>query len=131
MADMLLDVIRFLADSGIECEDGYNAFRDVIPDTPNNIIALHEYAGGGSFLVAEGVQRIFSVQVRSVDASNAQKLAWDVFNVLIPVDTVIDTRPRGNFWGVVHALRVPSKIRTDESNRAVYGFNVSVITYRD
>jgi len=136
LADMLLKVINFLAENGVVTGDAVDTYRDFTPDKPDKVVVLQEYGGLGTFQGSEGAQRRFQVSVRSSveDPEWAKTKAWEVYNALIIPESIIDSRTwvdPDKLWGVLSAMNTPNKLRVDENNRMVYGFNVNIVTERD
>ncbi|MBT9168521.1 MAG: hypothetical protein DDT19_01867 [Syntrophomonadaceae bacterium] len=137
MADLLLDLINRLRLLAIVVGDGIDSFRDFMPDAPDKLVVLSEYAGSGTQTGAAGVARSVQVMVRTSrdDPEWAKNKAWEIFNVLdTPGDRILDTREhvaRGTRWAVIAARQTPSRIRIDQNARSIYGFNLGVVTSRD
>lgn len=134
MTDMLLNIANYLIYQGIVQADGEDIFRDYIPDSPDQVVALQEYAGDGSLPQAQGAQRRFQVAVRASreDPDWARRKAWSIYNVLDVPEGIIDARGVGlQLWGVMNAIQTPFKLRVDDNARILYGFNMVIITERD
>ncbi len=137
MADLLLDLINYLESLVIVAGDGIDSFRDFMPDEPDKLVVLNEYAGSGTQTGAAGVSRSVQVMVRASpdDPEWAKNKAWEIFNVLdTPEDRVLDTREHivpDVRWAVIVARQTPFKIKVDENARSIYGFNLGVVTSRD
>ncbi len=130
LGDMLLDVVNYLQSRGVVAGDGVDTYRDFTPDKPDKVVVLQEYPGLGTIQGSEGAQRNFQVAVRSAvdDPDWARLKAWEIFNVLDLPGRIID---EGGFWGVLSGRQTPNKLRVDDNNRVVYGFNMNIVTQRD
>ncbi len=126
VADLLLDIVTFLQVKGHITGDGIDVFRDFMPDAPDNVVALHEYAGIPSFADVRSVQ----VMVRNVNADLAKQKTWSIFKELdVPEDRILYLT--GTRWAIIVARQTPFKVGVDESNRVLWGFNLAITTSRD
>lgn len=123
---LLLDMVNYLVDNGIVIGDGIDAFRDFVPDKPDNIVILYEYAGEPKLPFESMVHRSVQVTVRDTDADVARSKALSIFNLLDAEDKVI--KFTDNRWGQVSLRQPPAKLKTDKNERVTYGFNVGIST---
>ncbi len=137
MADLLMDLAEYLQSSSLVLGEGTDVFCDFMPDKPDNAVFLFEYTGPETPTGTTSLVRMVQVKVRTAaDTPDvARQQAWRLFNFLDnPMDRTMDRReetvPKDR-WAVIQAKGTPSKIETDPSKRAIYGFNVSMVTYRD
>lgn len=125
---LLEDIVKYLTNKGVLEGAGVDAYIDFQPETPDNIVSLHEYKGDSVPMVAGATHRSVQVVIRNKRAIDAQRLAIKVFNALLPstedgrVDFT-DTR-----WGQVSFRQTPYKLLQDESDRTHYGFNLGITT---
>lgn len=142
MADLLLDLIHYLARPGVGVVDPLLCFRDFMPDTPDRVIVINEYAGRGSTTGVPGVvERSVQIVVRADRDSPdwARTKAWDIYKWLdTPEERILDLRgtlsPTGtplNRWAILHPRQSPFRMDIDSVGRSKYGFNVGVVTFRD
>jgi hypothetical protein len=135
--DLLLDLAKYLISERIARGLAFDIFCDLIPDKPDKVVVLHEYAGPPTTTGVTCVDRSVQISVRSSreEPEWAKKKAWEIFNLLDnPLDRTLDTREHispGTLWGVVWARQTPFKIGVDQSNRVTYGFNIGISTGRD
>ena len=131
MADLLADVVAYLIANDYAVEDGVDIFRDIRPDTPDNIVIVSEYPGLPSQTGVDALDRRLQISVRNSNVNLARELAWSLYNFLdTPLDRIKDdiTEER---WGVLYALQTPFKLDVDDRNRITYAFNLGITTYRD
>lgn len=123
---LLLDIVKYLIDKHVVTADGADAFRDIMPDTPDNVVVLREYQGDPGVYYDTLVNRSVQISVRNVDADTARSKALSIYNALYSSNTIVAfTTTR---WGQVHLRQTPFKIMTDLNGRAIYGFNIGVTT---
>ncbi len=137
MADLLSDLVDYLVSSSLVRGEGTDVFCDFAPDKPDNAVLLHEYSGPDTTTGVTSLVRMVQVKVRTAPTTPnvAREQAWKLFNFLDrPLDRTMDRReetvPKAR-WAVIQAKGTPVKIEVDASNRAIYGFNLSMVTYRD
>lgn len=129
MGDLLLDLVTYLQVKGVVGSDGVDVFRDFSPDTPDSVVVLFEYAGTPDSVSEVGV-RSTQVMVRDLNAEQARRKAWDIYNVLnVPKDRIIYLT--SSRWAIILPRQTPFKIGVDEQNRILWGFNLAVTTYGD
>lgn len=133
--DLLEEIIWYLAKQGVI--DGLNkdAFADHLPDTPEKVVALHEYSGLGPISEAEGAVRSVQVWVRASrdNPEWGKKKCSEIFKLFVGNHRVIDERDgsgRG-LWGVFKPFQNPHRVKIDENGRSIYGFNMLVGTGND
>jgi hypothetical protein len=123
---LLLDIVNYLISKGLATADGEDIFRDFIPEAPDNIVVLYEYAGDSALYYESSVNRSIQISVRDVSADNARMKALDIYKALLSDTARVDfTDTR---WGMVYLRQPPFKIDIDKQNRVTYGFNVGITT---
>lgn len=125
---LLLDIVTYLVSKRIIEGDGIDTFRDFIPETPDNLVAITEYPGSPAALFDPAAHRSIQVSVRNLDADSARSKALEIYKVLQPTseDGRLDlTKDR---WGQVHLRQTPFRMKTDTSDRVTYGFNIGITT---
>lgn len=129
MAALLLDIVTYFTNKQLIAGDGVDAFRDFKPETPDNIISVHEYAGDPVSVFMDEAHRSVQVLVRDKNANTARERALALCKALkadMKEDGRIDfTAER---WGQVYIRQAPYKISQDESDRVLYGFNLGITT---
>lgn len=125
---LLEDIVTYLTSLGLVEGDGVDVYRDFKPESPDNIVSLHEYQGDPVSPYTDVVHRSVQVVVRNRNAEEAHALAIKLFKAFVSdSDTLrIDFTP--NRWGQVHVRQVPHKFSQDESDRIHYGFNLGITT---
>lgn len=128
---LLLDIVQYLTASGAIEGDGIDTFRDFIPEMPDNIVAITEYAGSPAVPYETVVHRSVQVSVRNKNADFARRKALELYKVLKPAreDCRVDFTPTR--WGQVSIRQYPFRIKTDASDRVTYGFNIGITTTID
>lgn len=128
---LLLDIVLYLQALGIVEGDGLDCFRDFSPEEPDDIVLLMEYTGAPMIPQDPATHRSVQISTRSKDPDVARARALQLCNSF---RTEEETR-RINFtadrWGQVYVRQPPFRIKLDENNRTVYGFNIGVTTTID
>ena len=126
---LLKDMVSYFTSKGLIEGDGIDAFRDFKPETPDNLVSLHEYKGDPVSMYTDVVHRSVQVVVRNKSAEAAQALAKNLCKALLD-DMAENTRVdfTATRWGQVHIRQAPYKFSQDESDRTLYGFNLGITT---
>lgn len=128
MATLLEDIVTYLTNQNVIQGDGIDTFRDFKPETPDNIISLHEYKGDPPTPYTSVVHRSVQIVVRNRSAVEAQRLAIKLFKALQPKDESLRVDFTKDRWGQVYLRESPHKFSQDESDRTHYGFNLGITT---
>lgn len=123
---LLLDMVLFFKSAGLVKGDGIDAFRDILPNSPDNCVSLVEYAGSPSTMGVELVNRSVQVSVRDSSANAARAKALLLFKSLQSDNAFVRFTP--DRWGQVYLRQTPFRLKVDTQNRIVYAFNVGVTT---
>lgn len=125
---LLEDIVAYLTELKLIEGDGIDTFRDFKPETPDNIVSLHEYKGDPTSPFTNAVHRSVQVVVRNTKATEAQALAKRLCQAFMTdrEDRRIDFTPER--WGQVYVRNTPHKFQQDESDRIHYGFNLGITT---
>lgn len=128
---LLLDIVLYLTKAGVIEGDGTDTFRDFIPETPDNIVAITEYAGSPVVPYETTVHRSIQVSVRNKNADFARRKAFELYEVLKPTseDCRVDLTPTR--WGQVSIRQTPFRLKTDLADRVTYAFNLGITTTID
>ena len=78
---LLLDIVNFLIAGNIVTADGEDIFRDFTPESPDELTALHEYAGDHALSYDSGVHRSVQITCRNKDADAARQKALSIFEL--------------------------------------------------
>ncbi len=139
MDDLLTKISDFLYRRELIEGEGVDLFIDNIPSTPDQVVCIVEYPGGGP-LPGGGAARNFQVSARSSrdNPSWARIKAWQLYNRLCPPELIIDDRydeyegyHEDYLWGVFRARQTPIRLYTDDNGRPTYGFNMIVVGQTD
>lgn len=125
---LLLDIVTFLTSAGVIEGDGIDTFRDFIPETPDNLVAITEYGGSPGPSYEELGQRSVQISVRNKSADVARARALELYKALRPKreDRRVDfTEDR---WGQVYLRQMPFRTKTDNNDRVTYSFNIGITT---
>lgn len=125
---LLLDIVTYLTSKEVIAGDGIDTFRDFIPEMPDNVIAITEYAGSPAVHYDPSAHRSVQVSVRNKNADIARSKALELYKALSSKseDGRIDFTP--DRWGQVSLRQPPYRMKTDSSDRVTYGFNVGITT---
>lgn len=123
---LLLDIVTYLTAEGAIQGDGIDAFRDFIPESPDNIVALNEYAGSPIVPYEDAVHRSVQISVRNTSADVARTKALEIFRLLRSDNLIVDFTPER--WGQVYLRQPPFRSKTDSADRVTYSFNIGITT---
>lgn len=130
MANLLIDMAAYFVVRGLATGDGVDVFRDYTPDTPDDVIALYEYAGMPMGRPSEAVNRNVQIRVRDKSTSQARSRINAIYDLMCnPYETVLNL-PNGR-WMIGTPKQTPYKLMEDTNRRAIYVFNYGVLTYTD
>lgn len=119
-------MVLYLKSKGLVTDDGIDAFRDFTPESPDSIVALHEYNGSPSVQHESAVHRSVQVSVRSVNADEARQKAVNIYKSFIAENLIVDLT--ADRWGQVSLRQTPFRLGRDSSNRTTYAFNLGITT---
>lgn len=128
---LLEDIVTYLTSLSLIQGDGVDTFRDFKPETPDNVVSLHEYKGDPVSPYADVVHRSVQVVVRNKRAIEAQELANKLCKAFIADNENLRIDFTPDRWGQVHIRQIPYKLSQDESDRVHYGFNLGITTTID
>lgn len=125
---LLEDLVAYLVAKGLVTGDGEDVFRDFKPDSPDNIVSLHEYKGDPVLPHTDVVHRSIQVIVRNTSATDACEKSKKLFRAFSSYDNAqrIDFTPTR--WGQVHIRNTPHKLMQDEKDRSHWVFNLGITT---
>ena len=125
---LLKDMVTYLTNLGLVEGDGVDTFRDFKPETPDNVVSLHEYKGDPVSPYTDVVHRSVQIVVRNKSAEAAHRLAINLYKAFVPTDETLRIDFTPDRWAQVHVRQVPHKFSQDESDRIHYGFNLGITT---
>lgn len=125
---LLEDIVAYLVGLDLVVGDGVDAFRDFLPDEPDNVVCLYEYSSDPVSAYSDVAHRSVQVIVRHKSSAEAQSLSKKLFEAFRMSSGAqrIDFTPTR--WGQVHIRQAPYKIKQDERDRTQYGFNLGITT---
>ena len=128
---LLEDIVTYLSHLNLVKGDGVDTFRDFIPEGPDNIVILYEYAGDPASPYTDVVHRSIQVLVRNKSATQSKVLAEKICDAfrLSNESLRIDFTPTR--WGQVHIRQTPFKLKQDDKDRVLYVFNLGITTNKD
>lgn len=127
MADLLSDIKTYFTSLGIVPDN--IVFKDYMPNKPDTAVAIYEYSGGTPLPQIDGVHRSVQVVVRSKNASEARSKINALYASLQTEDGILNFTPER--WAMVYLRQTPFKMKTDESERHYFVFNMGITTYKD
>jgi len=131
MANLLLDLVNYIIAQGLATTGGQDILYNDMPDSPNNLISLLEYAGQSSPISDFGLRSI-QPNIRNESDDEARVKAWALYNLFHPNDIedsiIFLTATR---WTKISCRNEPFKLKEDESHRTIYVFNMGVLTHKD
>lgn len=127
---MLIDILTYLKQNGIIDTIGVDGFSDYIPDEPDKLTAVLEYAGDPIVHYDNNVSnRSVQVVVRDKKVTAAKDVSWQIFNLFNSANKCVQlTQDR---FAQVNLRQAPFKLKVDKSNRVYYVFNMGVTTKLD
>lgn len=130
MANLLLDVIAYLKAQNIVTGDGQDCFRDNLPPSPDNVVAIFEYADGGTQPGVVCFDRYLQIQTRNLSYHQAREKAYEIYNALNtpedPIKHLTSTRK-----AVINGKSSPKKLLQDQNERTVFVSEIVVTTLTD
>lgn len=123
MADLLFDFETYFKTHNALNE----LYKDYMPDKPDEVTVVQEYQGSSPIAQIASVDRSLQFVVRSKSAATAKTKAKELYKLLQTDDGILNLTPER--WCMIFLRQTPFKIKVDDSNRVVYGFNVGVTTY--
>ena len=128
---LLEDICQYLVDNSLATGHGIDVFTDFQPEDPDNIICLQEYRGDPVSPYTDVVHRSVQVSVRNKSAAEAKRIANSLCSSFRLSDEVQRIDFTATRWGQVHIRQTPYKIKQDDRDRTIYGFNIGITTNTD
>ena len=124
---MLADISTYLKDQGVGTP-GTDMFLGLMPDQPDNCVALFEYAGSPPDLHWEGEYPGLQVRVRNKGYAAARTKIGEVMEKLhgLHEQTLSGTR-----YLLIKARGSPEVLKRDANNRVELFVNFEIIKERD
>lgn len=125
-----MDMETFLITNGFATVDGVDVFRDFMPDTPDNVVAIYEYAGVPGSVGIDTQNRSIQINVRDRSYSSARSKIHAIYNLFHqaeePIIALTATR-----WSICQPRQVPFQSNRDTQGRVVFTFNLGITTHKD
>lgn len=125
---LLYDMVQFFIDEGLCDEDGVDCFRDFSPEEPDDIVVLFEYGSSAVVSFDDMVQRSVQITTRSKDPDLAREKAIALYSCLKAHESAKRIDFTNDRWAQVSLRQTPFKIKIDDNDRFIYGFNVGIAT---
>lgn len=131
MPELLEDLVEWLVQEYLVEGDGIDTFRDYIPDSPENLVALIEYDSIlPSIRVKRTAVRYVQINVRNLSTDDAKRKCYDIFHLFDSSDEAIIELPSGR-WAIMTLKQLPFKVSTDDNGLTTWAFNVAITTNSD
>lgn len=128
MADLLENFKEYFVSRNLV--EGLDVHLDTLFDSPDDAIAIFEYAGSSPLPQLNALRRSMQIVVRSRKPEEAQRRASMLYRALLEgagEDGVIQLTSER--WGLIHVRQPPFKFRVDDKGRTHYVFNLGIYTY--
>jgi hypothetical protein len=127
MADLLEDIDKYLGQMTLT--KGQKVYYDTMLQAGDDAIGIYEYQGTVPLPQVSGASRSIQIVTRSKSVLVAKKLANAIYKSLLTEDGVLNLTAER--WALVIPRQTPFKLKTDDSGRTYYAFNVVITTYID
>ena len=124
---MLTDISAYLKNQGIGTP-GTDIFLGLLPDQPDNCVALFEYAGSPPDLHWNGEYPGLQVRVRNKSYSAGRAKIGEIMTALHGLH---ETTLSGTRYLLIKARGSPEILKRDASNRVELFVNFEIIKERD
>lgn len=128
---LLEDLVAYLTGLGLVQGDGIDTYRDFQPETPDDVVSLHEYKGDPISPYTNVVHRSVQIIVRSRRAVDSQALSLKLCKAFQGSDETMRIDFTPTRWGQVHVRQSPFKLKQDNNDRVHYCFNLGITTTID
>ncbi len=129
MAELVRDIAVYLITKKHATAVSKDVFLNSRPDKPDDLISLYDTGGFPPEIAISPLRRTVQVSTRNILYASGWELIWDLFKCLdTPEKRVFIMNGRKLF---IKATQPPSFLGRDDSNRALFSFNLEVITTRD
>ena len=125
---LLEALVRYGIACGVVEGDGVDAYRDFMPETPDDVIVFAEYEGSPTSPMFGAVHRSVQVKTRSRNAAAAREKAVQLFTIFNPTSEDRRVDFTKDLWGQVYVRQPPYKLSQDSSDRTIYCFNLGITT---
>lgn len=125
---LLLALIEYSVTNGVLRGDGDDAFRDFMPEHPDDVIVFAEYSGSPVSPYTGCVHRSVQVTARSMSAEYARAKAIQLCSLFMSDTESLRVDFSDNSWGQVYVRQTPFKLSQDAAGRVTYCFNLGITT---
>lgn len=126
MSNLLVDFATFFTAANIATSAyGY----DMMPDSPDSAVAIHEYQGHGSLPQIGSSSRAIQFVARDAGAEQSKRIADALYRALGSEDGIVTLTAER--WVMIGLSQLPFKLKVDERSRTYYAFNAVVTTFQD
>ena len=131
MSYLLPDIIAFWVAAGLVTASGTDIFMDILPDSPDNCVAVREYPGEVSF-INNTANRSIQITVRNTSYTTCRTNIIALYNSIYDPEAevrILDfTATR---WGIVKPRQYPFSLGKDKIKRFIFVFNMGIVTIGD
>lgn len=131
MADILVDFANYIISKGYATKDGVDVFRDMIPASPDSVVAIYEYFGAPFANKLEGGIRHLQIVVRRTTYASARADAWALHNIFNDETKESIFEDIGTRRMLVVVTSTPLKVQADGTGITRFSFNLSVTVQND
>lgn len=121
MATFLEDLKQYLTDNNLT-----NIYRDFLPDKPDDAIGLFLWSHVTPEINDGSGVRYIQVQARAIDGDDAYRTAHAAAALLDSGSDEQRIDLTADRWCIARPRSMPRKLKTDESGRVVYYFDVAL-----
>lgn len=121
-------LVTYGVSKGVLVGDGIDSFRDFMPDTPDNVVVFHEYAGDPVSQFTDAVHRSVQIKVRNKNATDARNKVVALAGIFKSASESLRIDFTESLWGQVYIRQTPFKLSQDTSDRVTYCFNLGITT---
>lgn len=125
---LLQALVEYCKSKNLVVEDGEDAFRDFLPDDPDDCVAFFEYGGDPPTPYDTILHRSVQVVVRAKEAESSKHKAVQLQEIFKSVSESRRIDFTDSLWGQVYIRQTPFKLDQDEQDRVIYGFNLGITT---
>lgn len=130
MSDLLEDVQAYIIAEGLATVDGVDIFRDFIPEAPDNMISVAEYAGVPGSPGIDTQLRMVQISVRNTSYGTARSTSHQLYAMFHQPDDLI-MQLTADRWVISQPRQTPFQSGRDKRNRSTFVFNISLTTFKD
>ena len=125
---LLEALVQYGVACGVLIGDGEDAYRDFMPETPDDVIVFAEYSGSPVHPHIDAVHRSVQVKTRSRSSVSARQKAVQLFTIFNSTSDDRRVDFTKDLWGQVYVRQPPYKLSQDNSGRTIYCFNLGITT---